>query len=236
MGIEYVTKYVGEQGVPQDVKRRRRSVYDAMRRFGTPVLVKHMFNPDDAKEGGIATTSPGFDPVYGQSRNRDPLSHGVGYVSNELSDDEWYHTTTGVLVQSRTSPGSGYARAPKYRGFGKGYLIYMIQPDRAEDFFKVDPVGTFIKIQSAMAQAPWYPEINDNDLIINVVLDGQGRIMDTRERYQAKMSSPVSVRGLDRRGRREYTEDGGNRHVVNQQFEMALVPDNDVLYNVEVDR
>jgi hypothetical protein len=87
-----------------------------------------------------------------------------------------------------------------------------------------------------MAQAPWYPEINDNDLIINVVLDIHGNIKDTLERYQAKMSSPVSMRGLDRRGRREYTEDGGNRHVVNQTFEMSLVPVNDALYNVEVDR
>ncbi len=236
MGIQHVSRYVGEPSVPQDIKRRRRQVYDAMRRFGTPVLVKHMYNPDDAKEDGIATTSPGFDPVYKQSRNRDPLSHGVGYVSNELSEDEWYHKTTGVIVKSRTSPGADYEKAPKYRGFGPGFLLWIIEPDRAEDFFKVDPVGTFIKVQSALAQAPWFPEINDNDLIVNVVVDNHGNITETRERYQAKQSSPTAIRGRDRRGRREYSEDGGNRHVINQTFEMALIPDNDVLYEVETDR
>jgi hypothetical protein len=44
------------------------------------------------------------------------------------------------------------------------------------------------------------------------------------------------MRGLDRRGRKEYGESFGNSHVINQTFEMALIPTNDVLYEVEVDR
>jgi hypothetical protein len=235
MAVTWASKYVGAQNVPQDVKRRRRQVYDAMRRFGTPMLVKHMWNPEDA-ENGVATQSPGFDPVYGQTRNHDPLSHGVGYVSTELSDTEWYNTSTGAIVTASTSPGAGYAQAPKYRGFGPGYLVYIIEPDAALDFFKVNEVGSFIKIQTATAQAPWWPDINDNDLLINVVLDGAGTIVETLERYQAKQSNPISIRGLDRRGRREYSEDGGNRHVVGQSFEMTLVPPNDALYSVETDR
>lgn len=233
--MKVVSRYVGGPATPQDVKRRRRQVYDAMRRFGTPVLIKHMFNPDDVITAE-AVTSPGFNSAYGQGRNRDPISHGIGYVSTALSDNEWYHTTTGQIVISTTDPGASYEKAPKYRGFGEGQLVYIIEPDRAEDVFKVNEIGSFIKIQTAQAQAPWYPEIDDNDLIVHVTLDNHGTIVDTQERYQAKMTSPISVRGLDRRGRREYTEDGGNRHVVGQTFEMTLIPNNDVLMEVEVDR
>lgn len=89
-----------------------------------------------------------------------------------------------------------------------------------------------------MAQAPWYPEINDNDLVINVVLGRNGEVADTFERYEAKQTNPTTTRGHDRKGRREYTEDGGNRFVVGQKFEMALVPrnENEQIYKVEVDR
>ena len=231
--IRFARKYVGEQYIPQDVKRRRRQVYDLMRHMGTPVLVKHMYNADDV-ERGLAVRSDNYDPVYGQTRHNDPISHGIGFVSAETHDEEWV-TPDGEIVKSSTKP-TGAKPAPKYRGFGPGYLIYMVQPDVAQDLFKVNDAGVLIKVQSATAQAPWYPEINDNDLIINVEIDGNGQIIDTHERYQAKMSSPVTMRGYDRRGRREYTEDGGNRFVMNQTFEMTLVPEFDELYRVEVDR
>lgn len=231
--ITVTSKYVGEGNAPQDVKRRRRQVHDLMRRMGQPVLVKHMYNAEDV-EKGIAEPSINFDDVYGQSRNTDPISHGIGFVSVEKSTTEW--TNGASIVTSRTAPGPTWVRPPQYRGFGEGYLLYVIQPDVAEDFFKVDETGTFIKIQSALVQAPWFPELNDNDLLINVALDNAGSIIETRERYQLKMVNPISMRGLDRRGRQEYSGDYGNRHIVNQQFEMALVPPNNVLYNVEVDR
>lgn len=233
-GIRFARKYVGEHNVPQDIKRRRRQVYDAMRHVGAPVLVKHMYNAEDV-ERGLARRSDNFDDVYGQTRHGDPVSHGVGYVSVETADDEWV-TSEGLVVKSDVQP-AGSKPAPKYRGFGPGYLIFMIQPDVAQDLFKVGEAGALIQVQNATAQAPWFPEINDNDLVINVEIDRAGNILNTMERYQCKMTNPISIRGFgDRFGRREHTEDGGNRYIVNQQFEMTLVPDNDELYRVEVDR
>jgi hypothetical protein len=235
-GIRFAKKYVGEQNVPQDIKRRRRQVYDIMRHMGAPVLVKHMYNAIDV-ENGIAKTSPVYDEVYGQTRNRDPVSHGIGFVSVEESEEEWLSPEGEIKFSASGSPGSGWVPAPKYRGYGPGYLIYMIQPDAAEDLFRVDSGGVFIKVQSATAQAPWYPEINDNDLVINCQIDRSGNIIDTLERFESKQSSPVSMRGFgDRYGRREYTEDGGNRYVINQTFEMSLLPDNSEYYRVETDR
>lgn len=234
VGIKFARKYVGEQNIPQDVKRRRRQVYDIMRHMGSPVLVKHMFNDRDVREGR-AIKSPNFSEVYGQTRHRDPISHGIGYVSTETAENEWI-MPDGTFKKQETQP-SGAVAAPKYRGFGPGYLIYIIEPDVAEDVFKLDEAGALIKVQQASAQAPWYPEINDNDLIINVEIDKAGNILETRERYQAKMSNPVSMRGHgDRYGRREYTEDGGNRYVINQIFEMTLLPADTSFYRVEVDR
>ena len=233
-GIRFARKYVGEAQIPQDIKRLRRQIYDMMRQMGSPVLVKHMYNAQDV-ERGDAVLSSNYNSVYGQTRHNDPVSHGVGFVSAETAEDEWT-TTEGLIVKSTTKP-AGAVPAPKYRGFGPGFLLYMIQPDAAEDVFKLGDTGALIKTQQAQAQAPWFPEINDNDLIINVEIDKAGNIIDTFERYQAKMTNPISMRGYgDLRGRREGTEDGGNRYMLNQQFEMTLVPEFDELYKVEVDR
>lgn len=234
-GIFFVARYVGEANVPQDVNRRRRSVYDAMRRMGSPVLIKKMFTANDVTSG-VAERSPNFDAVYGQTRNEDPISHGVGFVSVAKSDDEWIAPDGASIVRGEVSPGAGYVPAPRYRGFGPGFLTYLIEPDAATDFFKVEQTGVLIKIQTATAQAPWFPDISDNDLVINVHVDGQFNVLDSFERYQAKMTNPVSVRGIDRRGRKEYSEEGTNRHVLNQSFEMTLLPDNNTLMHVEVDR
>jgi hypothetical protein len=235
VGIKFARKYVGEQNVPQDIKRLRRQVYDVMRQMETPVLVKHMWNARDVREG-VAVRSENFDTAYGQTRHRDPLSHGVGFVSAEKADNEWV-MPDGTLVRADSQPTAGANPAPKYRGFGPGFLLYLIEPDAAEDMFKVGEAGALIKVQQAQAQAPWFPEINDNDLIINVEIDGTGNILKTHERYQAKMTNPVSIRGFgDRRGRREYTEDGGNRYVINQSFEMSLIPPDNALHAVETDR
>lgn len=231
-----VIHYIGEPGVPHDVRRRRKWNMETMRRMGTPVLVKHMYNPDDV-ENGIAKESPYFDNIYKQTRHDDPISHGVGFVSVEESDNEWI-SPDGTLIVSDTSPGAGYTKAPRYRGFGPGYLTYVILPDVAEDLFKVDPTGVFIRIQTARAQMGWYPEVNDNDLLILVELDRNEDIVATHARYQLKQTTPITMRGLDRRGRRRVDEtmDFGNQHRVGQNFELVLVPDNDVLYRVETDR
>lgn len=234
-GVFYVARYVGKENAPGEIKRRRRSVYDCMRRLGTPVLVKHRFTDLDVR-GGLADRSPQFDDVYGHSRNDDKLSHGVGYVSQQKATNEWYDAT-GRIVVSATKPGPTYTQAPKYRGYGPGYIVYLIEPDAALDYFQAEAGGPVFKVQTAMAQAPWFPDISDNDLLVNIELDEAGNITTTGERYEAKMVNPVSIRGNDRRGRREKGADGGNRYVVNQNFEMTLVPQqNNVIYNVECDR
>lgn len=233
-GLLRVVRYVGEKNIPGEIRRRRRSVHDMMRRLGTPVIVKHRFNIEDVQKGW-AIESSNYDPVYGQARALDPLSHGVGFVSQELSADEWISPDGSEIVTSNTNPG-GYTQAPKYRGFGPGYLTYAITPDAAFDFFKLTPEGAMLKIQSAQCTAPWFPDMNDNDLLIQVELDAVGNLVETKERFELKQQNPVTMRGTDRRGRRETGSEGGNRHVVNQVFEMALIPVTNVLYNVEVDR
>jgi len=230
-----VMKFFGEGWVPKDVLRRRRYSLETMRRVGSPVLIKHMWNDQDRKTG-VAQRSPSMSRAYNQPRHDDPLSHGVGFVSTELAPDEWYDNSTGAIVVADASPGPNYTQAPLYRGFGPGYLTYIIEPDASEDMFRLNEAGALIEVQNATAQAPWFPQINDNDLIINVILDNQFRIIDTEERYQAKQTNPVSMRGRQRRGQREYGELGGNKFLINQQFQMTLVPQTDALYNVEIDR
>lgn len=234
-GLINVIRYVGEGNVPRNIRRQRQNNLDAMRRFGTPVIVKHMFNDRDVQEGR-AKESPNFSSVYGQTRHDDPISHGVGFVGIEESDDEWISPQGKLLRGPTSSPGAGYVKAPKYRGYGPGYLTYAILPDVSEDVFKLTETGALIRTQTATAQMGWFPEVNDNDLLIVCEVNNSEQVITTHERYLLKMTSPASMRGLDRRGRRERTEDFGNRHVTDQSFEMTLIPKHDVLYNVEVDR
>lgn len=236
-----VMEYFGESNVPRDVWRRRKSNMDAMKRFGSPVIIKHMYNDEDVQEGR-AVRSPNFDDDYGQTRNRDPLSHGAGFVGAVdgqmiLSSNEWYRSDgTGGIIKSTTQPAEDYLLAPKYRGYGPGHLTYVIMPDVSEDVFKMSEGGVLIRTQQARVQMGWYPEANDNDLLITCQVDRAYNVVKTFERYELKQTNPVSIRGLDRKGRREYTEDFGNRHVVQQEFEMSLIPKHNELMNVDVDR
>jgi hypothetical protein len=237
-----VIRYVGANSVPRDIRRHRANNLDTMRAYGTPVVLKKMYTDRDRRLGG-AVPSPNYSSVYGQVRHDDPLSHGVGFVGAKdgvmiESIDEWYDTTgrdLRILTQD-TSPGTGWAKAPLYRGFGPGYLTYAILPDVAEDVFKLTDAGVLIRSQTAQAQMGWYPEVNDNDLLIIVEIDEAERVIDARERFQLKMTTPISMRGIDRLGRREANEDFGNRHITDQQFEMTLIPETDKLYDVEWDR
>lgn len=235
-GYYYVTRYVGEEQrlTPNDIQHQRRSTWQAMKYMGQPVLIKHMYNDQDVQKG-YAEPSANYDDIYQQTRNEDPLSYGIGLVSVEKADDEWV-SPDGDIVKSRVQPSSEHVPAPKYRGFGPGYLTYIVQPDAAEDTFKLSSTGAFIKIQNAQAQMGWYPEVNDNDLIINVTLDRNGRISESTDRFQAKMTNPISLRGYDSKGRSEYSGDAGNRKVVNQQYEMSLIPHTSILYQVPYNR
>lgn len=231
--LHYVQRYVGERNVANDIKRLRRYSLEMMRRMGTPVIVKHMWNDRDRKEG-IAEESPIFNNAYGATRGGDQISHGVGFVSVEKSTNEWI-ASNGEIVSE--DPGGNAPFAPKYRGYGPGYVTWIIEPDAAMDFYKHTPEGVFIRVQEAKAQAPWWPAINDNDLVVQVELDNEGFVAGSHERYQAKMTNPVSIRGTDRRGRQEYGSDLGNRRVINQVFDLALLPDNThPAFEVEIDR
>lgn len=205
------------------------------------MLHKPRYNDLDF-QNGIVDKSPVYDDIYEQTRARDPISHGVGYVSKEKSSNEWYDSN-GTIVVSNTTPGTGWTQAPRYRGYGPSTLTYIIEPDRAADFFKATPGGPLFKVQTATAIASWWPDIDDNDLLINVELDIQGNVLKANERYEAKNVNPVSMHGSgDRRGRREMGASYGtigsfpNTFLMSQNFEMALIPTTDETYNVEVDR
>jgi hypothetical protein len=233
--IQNVIRYYGEASVPRNIRRQRRNNLDTMRRFGSPIIVKHMYNDEDVRVNK-AIESPNFSSVYGQTRHDDPLSHGVGFVGLDEAETEWVSPDGDLIVDSPNSPGPGYTKAPKYRGYGPGYLTYAILPDVSQDIFKLTEAGALIRSQQAQVQMGWFPQVNDNDLIVVCTVDNAMNVTATHERYQAKQTNPVSMRGLDRKGRKERDEDFGNRHVIDQNFEMTLVPNNDVIYNVEMDR
>src|SRR3954471_17008867 len=119
--IENVMHYVGEANVPRNIRRQRQNNLSTMRRLGSPVIIKHMYNDEDVRNGE-ATESPNFSSVYGQTRHDDPLSNGVGFVGLQEAEDEWVTPDGDLVFNSILSPGPGYTKAPKYRGYGPGYL------------------------------------------------------------------------------------------------------------------
>lgn len=231
----YATKYTGEDKTPQDIKRLRRQVHDLMRRMGQPVIIKKMLTIDDV-EKGLAERSPNYDTIYGQTRNNDNFSFGSGFVSKEKSDNEWINPSTGEIVVEDFNPSPDWPKAPKYRGFGPSIVTYIVEPDAPQDFFTLTPQGAMVQVQTADVTMGWYPKVNDGDLIINVELDDYGHVINCGPRYQAKTSSPVSIRGLDRRGKKGTGEEFGNRHPVNQTFQITRIPENHELIKVEIDR
>lgn len=243
-----VIRYTGDAGVPQDMLRRRRLSLETMRRMGTPVLIKHLYTIEDV-EKGIAEPSVGLDTVYQQPVHDDQLSYGTGYVSVErAARGEWIKPATEneaaeLKIQEEGEP--EWIKAPLYRGFGPGYLTYAILPDAPEDRYKLTEEGALIRTQQARLQLPWYPQVADNDLLINVEIDSTEKIVQTFERYQLKMVAPITMRGAaalqrDSYGRREQDTAsltaGGNRHLVGQQCEANKVPETDPIYLVETDR
>lgn len=238
MGIIQAWTNLGDERTPRDVYRRRKQVIDAMRRVGSPVLIKRTYSISDVEKGD-AQRGPNYVKWAGQARHNDPISHGVGFVSVETSDNEWI-SPDGQLVIADSLPGNDFIPAPKYRGYGPGFLTFVIQPDAPVDTFKLTPTGVLVKTQDATGQAPWYPALHDNDIMINVTIDGVGNILSTEERYQLKMVTPITVRGLQRKGYKEQgigiDEIGGNRYLLNQTFQMSLLPPNDSAYKVETDR
>lgn len=229
-----VIRYLGDAGIPQDILRRRKQTQQTMRRMGTPVLIKHMFDIDDVTKG-IAEPTVNFDTTYGQSTQDDPLSYGVGYQSVETQPGEWVTPARELIVSD--NPQEGWVPAPKYRGYGPGYLTYAIIPDAPEDVFRLTPEGALLHTQISRTQLPWWPFCGDNDLLIVCQIDIQEKIIETYERYQLKQVTPITMRGRDRLGRKEFQATAANnRFWIGQYSEMVKVPETDPIYNVEVDR
>lgn len=235
-----VRYYSGDPDVPHDVRSQRQSNHEVMQRLGTPVLLKRRYNIEDV-ENGVARKAPTMDDtLYQPTYATDALSHGTGFVSVDTQSGEWYDPATGNLYISTTNPSPGtYLSAPRHRGYGPGFLAYAILPDRPEDVLKFTAQGTVIRSQNAIVQLPWWPALGDNDLLITCRLNSNGAIAETFERYQLKMVTPITVRGEDNYGNREFDGlAGGNRYWIGQQAEMVRVPysPNEVIYTVEVDR
>lgn len=227
-----IIRYTGESDVPHEIRRRREQHMETMRRMGTPVLIKHMYNINDVSKGVAYEV---FDTIYKQSTDSDPLSHGVGFASVETQDGEWVDEEGNIHVAK--NPQTGWESAPRYRGYGPGYLTYCILPDVQEDIWKLSPKGALLHTQQARVQLPWWPPCGDNDLLITVELDSQEKIVKTYERYQIKQVSPISMRGLNRLGQREFNMNaGGNRFFVGQSCEANKVPENQPIYEVDTDR
>jgi hypothetical protein len=240
-----VRGFLGDSDVPNEVSYQRKASADVYRYLGTPILIKRMYTIEDVDEG-IALEAATMDDIYKQSTyNTDLISHGVGYVSKETQPGEWVGVPPGSpdgkriqLYVSEAQPYPNYVPAPRYRGYGPGFLTYAILPDRPEDQWKLSEQGALIRTQTAMVQLPWWPLVGDNDLIIVCKLDSNGRIVQTYERYKLKMTAPITMHGRDRLGRREFegVNANNNRYWVGWQAEMTLVPYPDEIYKLEVDR
>jgi hypothetical protein len=238
-----VRGFLGDPNVPWEVAHQRQASSEVYRFIGTPVLLKRMYTVEDV-ENGVAVEAQSMDYIMKQSTYwGDQLSHGVGYVSVETQPGEWFGVPPGgdetspEILASETKPYPNFVPAPRYRGYGPGFLTYAIMPDRPEDQWKLTEQGALIRQQTAMVQLPWWPQIGDNDLLIVCSLNHVGRITKTYERYQMKMTSPVTMHGIDNLGYREFEANANNnRFWVGQQGELTKVPVNDQIYAVEVDR
>lgn len=242
-------KNVGPRRIPQEIKRLRRENMDYCRKFGESVMLKHQYNNldyfaglaylDDNNLTGVGDVPETADPMlakhcpacwdgeYDRARSSCPVCFGIGFVS--LLDDDitnkWIEN--GTLVNS---DGGSHQPAPKYGGYGPGFITWMVEPDIAVDVFRINEQGVMVQTESAQGIAPWYPNLGDNDLCINVDLDkGEAVVTDVTERFQLKLTNPNTIRGF---GVRANNQD----YKISQQFAMARIPENQIWYDVPVDR
>lgn len=213
-------KDVGPPSTPQEIKRHRRQVGDMLRRYGQPVVHRHMYTLDDV-ENGIAKRCPAcFDDAYSQVRNDCPVCHSIGFVSTENGD--LYIDSDGNFTSIETN-----IIAPKYGGFAEPNLTLIVQPDVPIDLFRINERGVLTRVEEATAYTYFTPYFADNDILITVevALDGYN-IKNVLDRYQAKKANQHTIRGWGKRVRNQ------NQYIVSQQFEMALIPKNNVLQQV----
>lgn len=212
---------VGPVSVPQDVKRLRREVGDSLRRYGQPVVHRHMYTLDDVETGTAKKCPACFDDAYSQVRQDCPVCHSVGFVSVEDDPERWIDSAGNIVTTETNTP------APLYGGFAIPTLTRVIAPDVPIDVFKINDRGVLTRVQNSFAYTYWDPVFQDDDLIIMVDLAKDGfTVNGVGDHYQAKMATANTLRGWgDKSNSRK-------DHVVSYQFEMALVPSNNVLKSV----
>lgn len=235
--LEY--HHTGGHKVPQDIRRFRTENMDLCRTMGQPIVWRHRFDMYDLEspyileyfgrdEDSIACTRcPAcYDTVYEQPRTDCRVCNGVTIVSVEEATDKWI-TEDGYLSDTDTG---GLDPAPRYRGFGPSVLTWIVEPSTSDDIFKISKSGVLTRYERAEGYAPWYPEMNDQDIIINVDLDrNSGSIIDApRERYYLSSVKPESIRGFGR-----MTTD--RKFPVGQSFQMMQIERNHYLYQLEID-
>ena len=234
--MHYVTaRNIGGPRTPHDVQRLRRNNIETLKRFGQPVVWKHMFTQDDFELGyysfqiahGASQKIPVqrcvacWDEDYQQTRTDCPICHGIGITSVEAGP-YWIDQEGYISESSTLDP------APKYRGFGPSILTWTIQPDVPEDVFRISDEGVLTRVQTATVLAPWTPEMADNDLLVNVVLQQNDySILKEQERFILRQVAPQSVRGYGKYARNREFRAG-------QQFQMTKLPTNNHLYNVPI--
>jgi len=109
-----------------------------------------------------------------------------------------------------------------------------MEPDVAVDVFRISDQGTMVRTFDATGVAPWFPNLSDNDLCVNVQLSQNDySIISTHDRFQLKMVQPITMRGFGKRGRP--SGQGGQAFRVAQSFQMSKAPTNTSLYDVPVD-
>lgn len=226
------TKEVGPPFTPQEIKRLRRQNMDVCRKMGQPVVVRHLWNQDDVIAGTARKCPACWDSTYEQVRNDCPVCYGFGFASVEdaVDPDDWINLDGQVV--NTGAPGSGWVRAPRYGGFGESVLTWLMEPDVAVDVFRINEQGVMVRTYDAQGVAPWFPNLGDNDLCINVTLSPNDySIVGTGDRFQLKLVQQVTIRGFGKMGRPQ----GSQAYKVAQTFQMSKAPTNTSLYDVPVD-
>ena len=206
---------------------------DAILRVGQPVFHRHVYGLQDV-DSSVAKKCPAcWDEAYSQTRFDCPVCYGQGFVSVENNPDTIWITQAGLLIE-QSSPDSGWIRAPRYGGFGKPTLTYVIQPDIAVDVFRLNDIGALVQQYDSKAFAPWNPTMGDNDILIDVDLWNGDDFTNQGEydRFSIKMAEQMTVRG---QGKNNHGSKLGQPFLLGQTFEMTKVPLHNVLNNVPAD-
>lgn len=217
---------VGAPNTPQEVKRLRRQNMDMCRKLGQPVILRHQWNGDDVTSGDAKQCPACFDEAYRQVRNDCPVCFGVSFVSVADHPTNWI-TRRGRI--STTDDGTN-VKAPLLGGYSQPWLTWIMEPDVALDVFRINEQGVLVKTQNAAGTAPWFPQLGDNDLCINITLSKDGsHAHSSQERYQLKMTNPVTVRGW---GKNTIAQE----HRIAQTFEMSHAPTGNILYQIPLEQ